>query len=209
MKTIKLTKSQISGVKEATKLTEYKFYNNVQRFLSDLLKDPVGVNVPFLLKTNGIDKNKLLYHLKSNGIINRYSRISDKDSQGNPKTATMLVKYSVPKKDFVKKMKRLFIDLVAKNIPDNDTDDKDGNEIEECDCGGVSAGATNCQSSGSFVGPMLGTQRRQLPTDIKETTATTNVGDYQYTVPFPIDSETADRTPGFSAERKDENIEEN
>lgn len=117
-KTIKLNESQLNELSDVTKLTEYKFYNNVQRFLSDLLKDPVGAKVPFLLQANNITRNQLLYHLKSNGIINRYQKISDKDSQGNPKTARMIIKYSVPKKDFAKKMKRLFIDLVAKNVPE-------------------------------------------------------------------------------------------
>lgn len=118
MKTIKLNESQLNELSDATKLTEYKFYNNVQRFLSDLLRDPVGAKVPFLLQANNIARNQLLYHLKSNGIINRHQKISDKDSQGNPKTAKMIIKYSVPKKDFAKKMKKLFIALVAKNVPE-------------------------------------------------------------------------------------------
>lgn len=118
MKTVKLNESQLNEIADATKLTEYKFYNNVQRFLSDLLKDPVGAKVPFLLQANNIARNQLLYHLKSNGIINRHQKISDKDSQGNPKTARMIIKYSVPKKDFAKKMKKLFIALVAKNVPE-------------------------------------------------------------------------------------------
>lgn len=117
-KTIKLNENQLNELSEATKLTEYKFYNNVQRFLSDLLKDPVGAKVPFLLQANNISRNQLLYHLKSNGIINRHQKISDKDSKGNPKTAKMIIKYSVPKKDFAKKMKKLFIALVAKNVPE-------------------------------------------------------------------------------------------
>lgn len=118
MKTIKLNESQLNELSDATKLTEYKFYNNVQRFLSDLLRDPVGAKVPFLLQANNIGRNQLLYHLKSNGIINRHQKISDRDSQGNPKTAKMIIKYSVPKKDFAKKMKKLFIALVAKNVPE-------------------------------------------------------------------------------------------
>lgn len=118
MKTIKLNESQLKELSDATKLTEYKFYNNVQRFLSDLLRDPVGAKVPFLLQANNIARNQLLYHLKSNGIINRHQKISDRDNQGNPKTAKMIIRYSVPKKDFAKKMKKLFIALVAKNVPE-------------------------------------------------------------------------------------------
>lgn len=205
-KTIKLNESQLNELSDATKLTEYKFYNNVQRFLSDLLKDPVGAKVPFLLQTNNIARNQLLYHLKSNGIINRYQKISDKDSRGNPKTARMIIKYSVPKKDFAKKMKRLFIDLVAKNVPE-----KIEKMIDECDCAmGATAGN---ESMGQFLTSLSGVQRRKMPVEIDETTTASTVtpnGDTSMgiTVPFGADKETADRTPGFSVERQDEAIDE-
>ena len=253
MRTIKINESQISEISEGTKLTEYKFYNNVQRFLSDLLKDPVGAKVPFLLQANGITRNQLLYHLKSRDIIKRFQKISDKDSEGNPKTAKMIIRYSVPKKNFAKKMKKLYIDMVAKNVPDNDrkrvnewsqledelklmngspltmgvighpeyrqTDEyakikndeimkKKKKGMDECD-GGASAGTTNCQSSGAFVQPMFGVQRRKMPTDLEEDTTASSVtqnGDISMgiSVPFGADKETADRTPGFSVERQDE-----
>ena len=203
-KTIKLNESQLNELSDATKLTEYKFYNNVQRFLSDLLKDPVGAKVPFLLQANNIARNQLLYHLKSNGIINRYQKISDKDSRGNPKTARMIIKYSVPKKDFAKKMKRLFIDLVAKNVPE---------KIDECDCGGAMGATAGNESMGQFSQPLFGVQRRKMPVEIDETTTASTVtpnGDTSMgiTVPFGADKETADRTPGFSVERQDEAIDE-
>ena len=254
-KTIKLNESQLNELSDATKLTEYKFYNNVQRFLSDLLKDPVGAKVPFLLQTNNITRNQLLYHLKSNGIINRYQKISDKDSQGNPKTARMIIKYSVPKKDFAKKMKRLFIDLVAKNVPEKIEkmisedfyrysplkdqldlmkgsplvmgvngqseygqmaeliNDDLGKDIDECDCGGAMGATAGNESMGQFSQPLFGVQRRKMPVEIDETTTASTVtpnGDTSMgiTVPFGVDKETADRTPGFSVERQDEAIDE-
>jgi hypothetical protein len=200
--TIKLDESQVRELAETTKLTEYKFYNNVQRFLSDLLKDPVGAQLPFLLQVNDITRNYLLYHLKSLGIIKRHQKISDKDSQGNPKTAKMVVKYSVPKKDFVKKMKKLFITTVAKNVPD-----KLEKILTECDggaMGGEAAGATSADTSGQFNQPLFGVQRRKMPREIDETTAASNAGNYQYTVPFASDKETRNRKPGFSVKRQNE-----
>ena len=215
-KTIKLNESQLNELSDATKLTEYKFYNNVQRFLSDLLKDPVGAKVPFLLQTNNIARNQLLYHLKSNGIINRYQKISDKDSRGNPKTARMIIKYSVPKKDFAKKMKRLFIDLVAKNVPEKIEkmiSEDLGKDIDECDCGDAMGATAGNESMGQFSRPLFGVQRRKMPVEIDETTTASTVtpnGDTSMgiTVPFGADKETADRTPGFSVERQDEAIDE-
>lgn len=215
-KTVKLNESQLNELSNATKLTEYKFYNNVQRFLSDLLKDPVGAKVPFLLQANNIARNQLLYHLKSNGIINRYQKISDKDSRGNPKTARMIIKYSVPKKDFAKKMKRLFIDLVAKNVPEKIEKviaEDLGKDIDECDCGGAMGATAGNESMGQFSQPLFGVQRRKMPVEIDETTTASTVtpnGDTSMgiTVPFGADKETADRTPGFSVERQDEAIDE-
>ena len=215
-KTVKLNESQLNELSDATKLTEYKFYNNVQRFLSDLLKDPVGAKVPFLLQANNIARNQLLYHLKSNGIINRYQKISDKDSRGNPKTARMIIKYSVPKKDFAKKMKRLFIDLVAKNVPEKIEkmiSEDLGKDIDECDCGGAMGATAVNESMGQFSQPLFGVQRRKMPVEIDETTTASTVtpnGDTSMgiTVPFGADKETADRTPGFSVERQDEAIDE-
>lgn len=215
-KTIKLNESQLNELSDATKLTEYKFYNNVQRFLSDLLKDPVGAKVPFLLQANNIARNQLLYHLKSNGIINRYQKISDKDSRGNPKTARMIIKYSVPKKDFAKKMKRLFIDLVAKNVPEKIEkviSEDLGKDIDECDCGGAMGATAGNESMGQFSQPLFGVQRRKMPVEIDETTTASTVtpnGDTSMgiAVPFGADKETADRTPGFSVERQDEAIDE-
>lgn len=200
--TIKLDESQVRELAETTKLTEYKFYNNVQHFLSDLLKDPVGAQLPFLLQVNDITRNYLLYHLKSLGIIKRHQKISDKDSQGNPKTAKMVVKYSVPKKDFVKKMKKLFITTVAKNVPD-----KLEKILTECDggaMGGEAAGATSADTSGQFNQPLFGVQRRKMPREIDETTAASNAGNYQYTVPFASDKETRNRKPGFSVKTQNE-----
>lgn len=215
-KTIKLNESQLNELSDATKLTEYKFYNNVQRFLSDLLKDPVGAKVPFLLQGNNIARNQLLYHLKSNGIINRYQKILDKDSRGNPKTARMIIKYSVPKKDFAKKMKRLFIDLVAKNVPEKIEkmiSEDLGKDIDECDCGDAMGATAGNESMGQFSHPLFGAQRRKMPVEIDETTTASTVtpnGDTSMgiTVPFGADKETADRTPGFSVERQDEAIDE-
>lgn len=215
-KTVKLNESQLNELSDATKLTEYKFYNNVQRFLSDLLKDPVGAKVPFLLQANNIARNQLLYHLKSNGIINRYQKISDKDSRGNPKTARMIIKYSVPKKDFAKKMKRLFIDLVAKNVPEKIEkmiSEDLGKDIDECDCGDAMGATAGNESMGQFSQPLFGVQRRKMPVEIDETTTASTVtpnGDTSMgiTVPFGADKETADRTPGFSVERQDEAIDE-
>lgn len=184
-KRIKLSESQISDIDENTRLTEYKFYNNVQRFLSDLLRDPVHAKVSFVLSSNGIDRNRLLRYLKKHGIITRTHKICDKDNEGNPKTAVMKIKYGVPRKDFAKKMKKLFIDLVARTKPLNE----DGEGGAEC------VGATGAENSGQFSQPLFSEPiRRKMPTD--ESTTTSTVGDIEYDAPVLGDKETLSRHNG-------------
>lgn len=171
-----------------------------------MLKDPVTSKVPFLLQANNITRNQLLYHLKSQGLINRHEKICDKDSQGNPKTAKMIIRYSVPKKDFAKKMKKLFIDLVAKNVPK-----KIEKQIAECEGGDGATAFGTADCSGQFSQPLFGVQRRKMPTDLEEETTASNVtsdGDISMgiSIPFGTDKETKDRTPGFSVQRQDESI---
>lgn len=128
----------------------------------------------------------------------------------------MIIKYSVPKKDFAKKMKRLFIDLVAKNVPEkieNMISEDLGKDIDECDCGGAMGATAGNESMGQFSQPLFGVQRRKMPVEIDETTTASTVtpnGDTSMgiTVPFGADKETADRTPGFSVERQDESVDE-
>ena len=62
--------------------------------------------------------------------------------------------------------------------------------------GGACGGATSAASSGQFTQPFGNVQRRKMPVEIDETTATTNVGDYEYDVPAFGDEETLARKNG-------------
>jgi hypothetical protein len=65
-------------------------------------------------------------------------------------------------------------------------------ELNEEGEGGACGGATSAASSGQFVD----VQRRKMPVEIDETTATTNVGDYEYDVSAFGDKETLARKNG-------------
>jgi len=128
-----------------------------------------------------------------NPIIRRHQRISDRDENGEPKTATMMVKFSCPKKDFDRKLQKLFIKMFEKNLPPQKSHKQKHENLNEDGEGG---GATSAESSGQFSQPLFPIQRRKMPTDIEETTTTTNTGNYQYTVPFGGDKETRARKNG-------------
>lgn len=177
------------------KLTEYKFRNNVQNFLVSILKDPVGTKVPSLLLKHGIDRVKLFSALKKFDVIVRSRKIVDKDNEGNPKPAKMMVKYMIKKKGLSNKLSMMYRYLVM-------------NVLHECEgavaCAVADGGATNAQSSGQYIQPLFGgkPQRRKIY-NVEETTTTSNVGNISYDAPISVnkDDESLKRKRGFSVKR--------
>ena len=123
-------------------------------------------------------------------MLLKSEKISDKDENGDSKTATMKVKYQVPKADFNHKLKKLFIKLFERNTPKKQQSEIIG---EDGECGAM--GATGADASGAFEQPVFGVQRRQISRNIDETD-TCSVGNYQYDVPFIGDKETLSRKNG-------------
>lgn len=176
-------------------MTEQKFHSNIRNFISQLLQDPVNAQPSTLLKTNGLTRSILLKYLLKGGILVRDERISDRDENGEPKTATMMVKFRCPKKNFDRKIQKLYMRFFEKNLPQRQIHLRT-EEINEDGEGGAIGGATSAASSGQFIQPFGSVQRRKMPTEIEETTTTMNSGNYQYTVPFGGDKETLARKNG-------------
>ena len=176
-------------------MTEQKFYSNICNFISQLLQDPVNAQPSILLKTNGLSRSLLLKYLLGSGTLIRDERISDKNENGEPKTATMMVKFRCPKKNFDRKIQKLYMRFFEKNLPQRQIHLR-GGEINEEGEGGAMGGATSASSSGQFIQPFGCVQKRKMPTEIEETTTTMNTGNYQYTVPFSGDKETLSRKNG-------------
>ena len=181
------------AVAQQLEMTEYKFNNAIKKYLHDLLVDPVNAEVPDVLKMYGYRRGRLIGILKNNDLLRKSERIVDKDENGMDKTATMQVKYQVPKKNFDRKLRNLYIKLFERNVPERSieyTVNEDG------ECGAM--GATNASSSGQYSQPLFPMQRRQMPVDIEEDTTTSTVGNYQYDVPFVGDKETLSRNNGIN-----------
>ena len=203
------------GYDKEMEMTEHKFHSNIRNFISQILQDPVNAQPSILLKANGLSRSVLLKYLLQSGILIRHERISDRDENGKPKTATMMVKFGIdprigkketmlntndedikcPKKNFDRKIQKLYMRLFEKNLPQRQIHLRH-EEINEKGEGGAMGEATSAASNGQFIQAFDGVQRRKMPTEIEETTSTMNTGNYKYTVPFGGDKETLARKNG-------------
>lgn len=183
---IVIDESVLEEIRDDYEMTEHRFNTNVKRFLHDLLVDPINADTSELMKAHNLDRNTLIKHLRDCGMLTSKQHINDKDENGNPKTATMKVKYAVPKRNFDRKLKRLYIRLFDENLPINEED------------GGAMGGATSADSSGQFSTKLFtGTVRQKPYTEVMDEASTTQtVGNYQYDVPFAGDEETLARHNG-------------
>lgn len=168
--------------------TFYAFLSNIRHFLSSLIKEPLNTKVSDYLSELGFSKQKLINVLLKRDVIRRHEKIDDKDKENG--NINYVVKYNVVRKQFERKIKRIYNKYVEgkKKVSDG--------EVEEC---------TTCgASSGAYVQPLFSKPiRREMKEStikknkrifiteeqyemLKETLSTTNAGNYQYAVPFPV-----------------------
>lgn len=168
--------------------TFYAFQSNVRYFLNQLLKNPIDCKINDFLSDRGFTKKKLINILLKRDVITRHEKIDDKDEN----SIIYKVKYKVKRKNFERNLKRIYNKYFEKN-------EENKKEMDE---------ATSCASSGPFVGPLnqelikresknmgesieKNSKKRIFITEaqynsLKESLSSFNVGDYQYTVPFPV-----------------------
>jgi len=107
-RTIIINESQADAIQDMLAMTQFKFKANIKKFLASLLEDPVGTEPDIIFTHHGLDKNKLIKSLEDGKVITKKMTISDHDQDGNPHTAKMIVKYSVPKDGFNEKLDSLY-----------------------------------------------------------------------------------------------------
>lgn len=203
-KTFIVSDKEAKMIKEALEMTEYKFYNAIKAFLHDLLVDPVNAKPSYVLTAYGYTRYKLLYYLLKYRIVEKEEKIIDKHENGEPKPATMKVKYKVPKLNFERKLKKLYIRLFERNVPQMEE-----NIVTE-DGEGMTGGATGSDASGQYSQPVFPMQRREIYNPhMEEATTTSTAGDYQYDVPFPGDDDTLKRGDGVGGSTSVQIMEEN
>lgn len=172
-------------------MTRYAFISHMEDYIKQLLKNPLTARVDEFLLAHEIDEKKALAMLlkrtdpsdMESAVLVRTERIrpeeqSEEDiAQGITPKDKFYIRYKLPRKDYKKKMRNLYISMFEKNIIENsDTlnewyyggkvfkSDKKAKEImarnkkiNECDGGAMAGmgGATTCDaSSGQYVQPL-------------------------------------------------------
>lgn len=147
-KVVIITEDMNREINDLLAMTQFKFKANIRKFLAALLEDPTGAEPGAIFTHNGLDKNKLIKALVDNKVITKKMSIDDHDENGNPHTAKMIVKYSVPKERFNERLDALYDAL----FPDVDAKiNEDGGGATSCS--GVDG---NGFGSGEFVQPLFG-----------------------------------------------------
>ena len=107
-------------------LTRYAFMSHMKDYMKELLKNPLKADTDEFLHGFGIDGPSALKMLikktdpndEYSSVVIRSERIKDNgyDENGNRNKDTFEVKYKIPRKDFKKKLRNLYINLFEQNI---------------------------------------------------------------------------------------------
>ena len=110
-------------------MTRYAFISHIEDYLKQLLKDPLHADTDEFLKYHGLNgPNTLSLLLKrsipddeTSAILLKKISIKDNgiDEDGNRLKDSFTIKYSIPRKDYNKKMRNLYINLFENNIIEN------------------------------------------------------------------------------------------
>lgn len=111
------------------KMTRYAFISHMEDYMKKLLKDPLRADTDDFLKSFHIDGPVALKMLmkranpedENSAIILRTEKIKDNgvDNNGKRNKDSFVVSYKIPRKDYTKKMRNLFISLFESNIIEN------------------------------------------------------------------------------------------
>lgn len=169
-------------------ITFYGFLSHTKSFLKELLVKPLSADIDDFLKKNGLDRKTLIDLLMDKGILERETKIEDKNASDQ-----FSVLYKIPKRNFERKMRRLYSSLFEKNEISESTLFEDG-------ASGIGGGgATGCNNAmqgggdkpeaGQFIQPFSKVQRRKIyvteeQAEMLKEMGTTDAGNYQYDVPM-------------------------
>ena len=95
--------------------TYYRFLSEVRAFLSKLLKNPVDAQPSKYLKDRDFTRKKLINELLSRDVIERHEKILD-STNSDEKEPKYVVKFKIHRKDFEKRIHRIYIKFFEKNV---------------------------------------------------------------------------------------------
>ena len=114
MKTIYISEDRIPDFKmlldeSEEKMTFFSFFNEIKKFIVELLEDPIDAKPSKKLEIRGYTSGKLRKLLRDANIIKMNEKI---DEPHNEETGELesryYLSYKVPKKNFKKKIRRLY-----------------------------------------------------------------------------------------------------
>ena len=143
------------------KITRYGFISHMEKYMKELLTNPLSARPDSYLEKYGIDYKKahqlLLDPLDSSDPDSAVMRKEEKITTGPDGKDKFIIKYRLPRKDYNKKMRKLFIQNFESNIIE-------GLDLNEEGEGGAVmgdiGGATNASQSGQFVQPLFGKKNK-------------------------------------------------
>lgn len=110
-------------------MTRYAFNERMKAYMKKLLTDPLRADTDEFLKSHGIDGPKALEILtkrsnpedENSAVVIKKATIKDNgvDDNGKRLKDSFVVKYRIPRKDFEKKMRNLYISLFERHLTDN------------------------------------------------------------------------------------------
>lgn len=190
-----------------SELTRGAFVNYIKDYIKQLLQNPLKADIDDFLKQHGFTNEKVLDLLlkKENddddfsAILIKQSKIKDNgcDDDGKRLPDTFEITYKAPRKDILRKIKKLYGKLYeyAHVVGDNIGFER----IDEDGEGAGVAGATNAESSGQFITPLNAKKpisrtffvtQEQMDSISKvikeEAVMNTQIGDFGYDVPMGV-----------------------
>lgn len=178
-------------------ITFFGFLSNTKAFLKELLTNPLNADVNEYLTRHGMDRKTLLNVLMERGIVEKDTKIDETNGKD-----CFSVSYKIPKRNFERKMRRVYSSLFEKNEIQESTifEDAGGGP----GCGTCMQGGGLNPDEGQYVQPFGKVQRRKMggKTEINDSVkrrkiyvteeqakilqemGTQDAGDYQYDVPF-------------------------
>lgn len=182
----------------AGEMTRYAFISHMEDYMKQLLNDPTKADTDDFLKSHGLTAPEALKLLlkktdpsdENSAVLIKKVSIKDNgvDDNGKRNKDTFTVVYKIPRKDYTKKMRNLYISNFESNIINECPINEDG----EGGCMADMGGATNASSSGQFVQPLFGKPIKRKTLYISEEQANEIIKKINEDSPCVIDTKAGD-----------------
>ena len=118
MKLVYIKESKMDVLRESEEeLTFWRFFVEVKKFITELLTDPIHARPSVVLVSHGLDNDFLRKKLQDESVIIKSENIDEPHDEITGKIESRYyLSYKVPKKDFKKKLRRLYQKYVETSV---------------------------------------------------------------------------------------------